>query len=62
MLKEKRGITSLVIEHNMKAVMSLCDRVSVISYGSKIAEGSAEEVSQNPEVIESYLGVEQELE
>jgi branched-chain amino acid transport system ATP-binding protein len=58
MLKEKKGITSIVVEHNMRAVMSLCDRIAVISYGAKIAEGSCEEITRNPAVIEAYLGVE----
>jgi branched-chain amino acid transport system ATP-binding protein len=61
MLKEERGISSIIVEHNMKAVMSLCDRIAVISYGIKIAEGSAEEISQNPTVIEAYLGVDQDV-
>ncbi len=61
MLKKERGISTIIVEHNMKAVMSLCDRITVISYGAKIAEGSADEISQNPAVIEAYLGVEQDV-
>lgn len=61
MLREKRGITSIVVEHNMRAVMSLCDRIAVISYGTKLAEGSPEEITRNPTVIEAYLGVEQDV-
>ena len=61
MLKEEKGITSIVVEHNMRAVMSLCDRIAVISYGAKIAEGSCEEITKNLAVIEAYLGVEQDV-
>jgi branched-chain amino acid transport system ATP-binding protein len=60
MLKKDKGISTIIVEHNMQAVMSLCDRISVISYGTKIAEGTADEISQNPAVIEAYLGVEQD--
>ena len=61
MLSRKRGITSILIEHNMRAVMDLCDRIAVISYGKKIAEGSPEEITNNPTVIEAYLGAEQDV-
>jgi branched-chain amino acid transport system ATP-binding protein len=55
-LKERWGITCVIVEHNMKAVMGLCDRIVTICYGKKIAEGSPKETSENPAVIEAYLG------
>jgi len=55
-LRDESGITFIVVEHHMRAIMRLCNRILVLSFGQKIAEGSPAEIAANPTVIEVYLG------
>ncbi len=55
---KQHGITQMVIEHDMKAIMRISDRIVVLNSGEKLAEGSPEEIVNNPEVVAAYLGTE----
>jgi ABC-type branched-subunit amino acid transport system ATPase component len=59
-IREQRGCGILVVDHDMRLIMGLCDRIHVLNYGRTIAEGRPDEIRREPAVIEAYLGAEED--
>jgi len=60
-IREEFALAIILIEHRMKIIMNLCQRIKVIDFGEIIAEGTPDEIRNNPRVIEAYLGKEVEV-
>jgi branched-chain amino acid transport system ATP-binding protein len=60
-LNKERGTTTIVVEHNMRAVLGLCSRSVVLNYGEKLTEGTPRECVADPAVIEAYLGTDSDV-
>jgi branched-chain amino acid transport system ATP-binding protein len=58
-IRDKMGISVIIVEHNIRAILGLCDNVTVLNYGEKIFEGSPKEVVKDKQVIEAYLGTDE---
>ena len=55
-VRDEQGVTIMLIEHDMQAVMGLCETITVMNFGTRLAEGTPAQVRANPAVIEAYLG------
>jgi branched-chain amino acid ABC transporter, ATP-binding protein len=60
LIRDKFGIAVLLIEHDMKLVLGICERLVVLNYGQILASGDPQEVINNPKVVEAYLGKEED--
>jgi branched-chain amino acid transport system ATP-binding protein len=58
-IRDEQGITILLVEHDMRTVMGLCETITVLDFGKKLAEGLPDEIKDNPDVIDAYLGTDE---
>lgn len=58
-IRDQKGITIVIIDHHMDVIMSICDRMTVLNFGTLLAEGDPDEIQNNPDVIAAYLGVDE---